>query len=223
MASSKFNTFKRHSSIGQHGATQRLTEGKKTCLHTWEGRVRQKQSQMLCSSAHEPSQLCGDALFKLSAQAGGSALFNLSVNTWQQKDGHPAAQKSQLHNEWLVLHVNILPWLMSGKSSRILKITCKMINSITVCRGNTVCIILMLHYVLSLLTVTWGCKKCNSILKNERNKHALPYWVLRHVETQTSSKPCFCSSVILGSGFKPAAKTVALTSGCYQQYHPLAQ
>lgn len=30
----------------------------------------------------------------------------------------------------------------------------------------------------------------------------------------------FCSSVILGSGFKTAAMTVAVTSGCYQQYHP---
>lgn len=30
----------------------------------------------------------------------------------------------------------------------------------------------------------------------------------------------FCSPVILGSGFKTAVMTVAVTSGCYQQYHP---
>ena len=136
--------------------------------------------------------------------------------------GRPScSEKSPLCNQWLVLHIR------RSSLNRVLSQDIKhfMWNywlhyslSRIYCMS---CIILVVLYVQHEdNTIMWACQRCNYIEKNERNRHTLPYWVLRHVSTQTSSKPCFCSSVILGSRFKPAAKTVAVTSGCYQQYHP---
>lgn len=103
------------------------------------------------------------------------------MNRWQQKDDHPAVGcvKCPLHNQWFVLHIRLV------FSTRILNIKCENIDFYD-SLSRIYCIDYP-HAALcagSLLTIMLACQKCNYIMKKKqktRNKHTLPYWVLRHM------------------------------------------
>lgn len=116
----------------------------KNHAYTFE-KIESDKNNLRCSAGPHTSLLSSVETHCLTCQTSWhecSLQFICKMNRWQQKN-HPAVNPPHRTISDSCCTLDVPPRLMF--STRILNTTCEIINSITVCRGYTVCIILMLQ------------------------------------------------------------------------------